>query len=89
MHNLVEFITLALAGHPEVVKVESESNEQGALFITIVVHPEDVGRIIGRNGRVIQAIRTLVAIIAARENITALVRVRGEVAEENQEELLS
>lgn len=89
MHNLVEFITLALASHPEVVKVESESNEQGAQFITIVVHPDDVGRIIGRNGRVIQAIRTLVAIIAAREDVTALVRVRGEIADEAQEELLA
>lgn len=67
MRDLVVQITKALVDYPEEVRVETqERNNQTLLEIT--VHPEDVGKIIGKQGRIIKAIRTVVKACAIRDN---------------------
>ena len=58
MKELVEFIARALVDHPDDVQVRAVDGEQ-ATVLELRVHPEDLGKIIGRQGRTAKAIRTL------------------------------
>lgn len=70
MKNLLEFIIIHLVEHPEDVKIEETQDAQGSVF-TISVHPEDIGRIIGKGGSVIHSIRNISRIRAIKEGIRA------------------
>lgn len=65
--EFVENLVKALVSHPESVKTERTVDEMGVL-ITLHVHPEDMGYIIGRQGQTARAIRTLLKIVGARNN---------------------
>ena len=58
MRELVEFLARALVEDPESVQVE-EVEENGDLVIEVTVGSEDLGRLIGKGGRVANAIRTV------------------------------
>ncbi len=66
MKDLVEYIVARLVNHPDAVKV-TEIRGDFNITIELTVDPADVGKIIGKDGRVVKAIRALVGIIAARE----------------------
>ncbi len=59
MKELVEYLARALVSDPEAVTVEEEAHD-AVVEYTIQVGPEDIGKVIGRQGRMIQAIRVLV-----------------------------
>jgi predicted RNA-binding protein YlqC (UPF0109 family) len=73
----VEFVVRSVATRPEAVQVE-EAEEAGVRVFRIRVAPEDVGRVIGRQGQVIQAMRTILRAVAARRGE----RVQVELAQE-------
>jgi predicted RNA-binding protein YlqC (UPF0109 family) len=58
MKDLVEAIARALVDHPEDVKVNAVDGSQ-VTVLELRVHPEDLGKVIGRQGRTAKAIRTL------------------------------
>ena len=58
MKELVEAIAKALVDHPEDVQVKSVEGSQ-VTVLELRVHPEDLGKVIGRQGRTAKAIRTL------------------------------
>jgi len=58
MKELVEAIARALVDHPEEVQVKSVQGAQ-VVVLELRVHPEDLGKVIGRQGRTAKAIRTL------------------------------
>jgi predicted RNA-binding protein YlqC (UPF0109 family) len=58
MRELVESIAKALVDHPDDVKVQSVEGEQ-VTVLELRVHPEDLGKVIGRQGRTAKSIRTL------------------------------
>ncbi|MGB2889361.1 MAG: KH domain-containing protein [Candidatus Acidiferrales bacterium] len=58
MRDLVESIAKALVDHPEQVQVTAVEGEYATVF-ELRVHPEDVGKVVGRQGRIAQAIRWL------------------------------
>ncbi len=74
MKELVEYIIKSIVAEPEQVKITEENSEEGIL-IKLEVAPDDKGRVIGRQGRVAQAIRTLLRVKAAKEDT----RVRLEI----------
>jgi len=74
MKNLLEYLLIHLVQHPEEVTIDESENERGMVY-TVHVHPEDIGRIIGKNGSVIQSIRTICKIRAIKEGIRATVVV--------------
>ena len=71
MKELVETIAKALADHPEEVRVKFVEGAQ-VTVLELQVHPEDLGRVIGRQGRTAKAIRTVLAAagIKARKRYT-------------------
>jgi predicted RNA-binding protein YlqC (UPF0109 family) len=58
MRQLVESIAKALVDHPDEVKVNAVDGEQ-VTVLELRVHPEDLGKVIGRQGRTAKSIRTL------------------------------
>jgi predicted RNA-binding protein YlqC (UPF0109 family) len=58
MKDLVEAIARALVDHPEQVQVKSVDGEQ-VTVLELRVHPEDLGKVIGRQGRTAKSIRTI------------------------------
>ena len=66
MKELIEYIAKSIVTVPEAVKVTEETDENG-LILKLEVAPEDRGRVIGKQGRVAQAMRTLLRVVAVRE----------------------
>lgn len=60
MKNLAHFLVKNLADHPEQVSVQ-DSEQAGTVTLKLAVADEDKGKIIGKKGKVIKAIRSLVA----------------------------
>ena len=65
--EFLEFIVKTLVDHPEDVKVDRQVDEMGVL-LSLKVHPEDMGQIIGRSGSTARAIRSLVRIIGLKNH---------------------
>lgn len=74
MKDLVEFIARSIVDAPDDVKVEEETTEEG-LTLKLQVADEDKGRVIGKQGRIAEAIRTLLRVKAAK----AATKVRLEI----------
>ena len=66
MKELVEFIVKSLVDNPDEVRIEA-FDDRSETTLELSVAADDMGRVIGRNGRVINSIRTLVQVSAAKE----------------------
>ncbi|AJF07311.1 KH domain-containing protein [Geoalkalibacter subterraneus] len=75
MKELIEFIARSLVENPESVIVNEEPGEDGTTVVTLVAAPEDMGRIIGKQGHTAKAMRTLLNAKATRENRRATLRI--------------
>jgi predicted RNA-binding protein YlqC (UPF0109 family) len=65
--ELVAFITVNLVDHPEAVTIQ-KTEKQGREIYQVKVHPDDLGKIIGKGGQTARAIRTLLSAVSARTN---------------------
>ena len=74
MKDLVEYIAKSIVNEPDAVNVEEETTEEG-LTLKLTVADDDKGRIIGKQGQIAQAMRTLLRVKAAK----AATRVRLEI----------
>jgi predicted RNA-binding protein YlqC (UPF0109 family) len=71
---VVEHVCRALVDDPELVDVEAHE-ARGQVTLTVHANPGDIGRLIGKRGRVIQAVRQLARAAAASEGLRATVDV--------------
>ena len=71
---LVEYLARALVEHPDQVEV-NEYEEDGDLVLELSVAPDDLGRVIGRGGRLANAMRTVARAAATRSNRRAYVEI--------------
>jgi predicted RNA-binding protein YlqC (UPF0109 family) len=76
VHELVEYLAKGLVDKPDEVRVERVERE-GAVVLELHVAPDDVGKVIGRQGRTARALRTLVRASGARSNERALLEIVG------------
>ena len=74
MKEIVEIIARALVDHPEAVVVEEKDEERMTVF-ELHVAQEDMGKVIGKQGRIAKAMRTVVKAAATRENQRATVEI--------------
>lgn len=77
MKNLIEFILIHIVTHPEDVQVAEVTDDEGDCY-SITVHQEDVGRVIGKNGSVIHALRTICKIRAVKEGSHVRLNIANE-----------
>ncbi|HEX2387483.1 MAG TPA: KH domain-containing protein [Solirubrobacterales bacterium] len=74
MRELVEFLVRALVEQPDKVEVE-EFEEDGDLVLEVSVAEDDLGRVIGRGGRIANAIRTVARAAGARDDRRVIVDI--------------
>ena len=65
--TLIKELVKPLVVHPEDLMVQKFSEEDNMLTIQVIVNQEDLGRVIGKNGRIANAIRTIAYASASRE----------------------
>lgn len=75
MRELVEYIAKSIAAYPENVKVTEEDHEDGRIVVRLEVAPDDKGKVIGRHGRVAQAIRALLRVAAVKRGTRAILEI--------------
>ena len=74
MKELVEYMAKSLVDNPEEVSVNEVDGEQ-SLILELKVAPEDMGKIIGKQGRIAKAIRTVVKAAAVKEHKRVIVEI--------------
>lgn len=74
MRNLLEFILNRIVSHPEDVQVSEEQNGNEVIYI-IHLNPEDIARVIGKNGSVINAIRAIAKVRSLKEQTRARIQL--------------
>lgn len=75
MKELIEFIAKNIADNPDEVRVEEEEGEDGRIIFRLIVAEDDKGKVIGREGRVAQAMRTLLRVAAVKRGARAVLEI--------------
>ena len=75
MHELVKFIAMNLVDNPDQVKVELKDADRAAV-IELSVAPEDMGKVIGKQGRIAKAIRAVVRAATAKDQKPVFVEIQ-------------
>lgn len=76
MTELVAFLARKLVDDPDAVRVEQEERDD-VLIVRLHVAPEDVGKVVGKQGRLARALRTVVRAGGVREGRRVLLEIAG------------
>jgi predicted RNA-binding protein YlqC (UPF0109 family) len=74
MKELIEYIANALVDHPDQVRVEEITGARSIIY-ELTVAPSDMGRVIGKRGRVANAMRSLLRVASARSGKRAILEI--------------
>ncbi|AKN29444.1 hypothetical protein Ccar_00760 [Clostridium carboxidivorans P7] len=74
MKELVQIIAKSLVDNPDEVQVNEVAGEQ-SIILELKVAPDDMGKVIGKQGRIAKAIRTVVKAAAIKENKRVVVEI--------------
>lgn len=80
MKQFLESLVKSIVEDPDSVVIEETQDDQGRQLLTISVNPEDMGRVIGKSGKVINSIRTILRVVAIRQGV----RVRVDILDEDE-----
>ncbi|MBH26642.1 MAG: RNA-binding protein [Chloroflexi bacterium] len=75
MKELIEFIAKSIASQPEMVVV-TEEEEEDQIRLILEVADEDKGKVIGREGRVAQSMRTLLRVVAVKQGYRVTLEIK-------------
>jgi predicted RNA-binding protein YlqC (UPF0109 family) len=75
LKSLIEYVARSLVDDPMEVRVTERTN-RGEVQLELEVAPEDMGRVIGRSGKVASAMRTLVRVAAVKHGLRATLDIR-------------
>lgn len=74
----MEYLSRSLVKHPDEVEIKEKTLEDGTSEYTLCVNPEDMGRVIGRNGKTARALRLLISARGFQNNIKTSVEIAEE-----------
>jgi uncharacterized protein len=74
----LEYAVKALASHPESVETTRTIDQMGVL-LTLTVHPEDMGKIIGKSGKTAEALRILLRVIGMKWNARVNLKINEPI----------
>ena len=69
MKELVEYIVKSIVSYPDHMEVLEEDAGEGDIRLNVTVHPDDTGKVIGRRGRIVQSIRTVLRVLAVKQDV--------------------
>jgi uncharacterized protein len=75
IHALIEYVATALVGDRKAVKV-TEASKEGYVVMELTVSPDDLGKVIGKNGQTARALRTLVNAAASKAGEKIIFEIR-------------
>lgn len=75
MEEVVEVLVQSLVDQPDEVRVTETSRKGNMVYLEVVVAPGDIGKVIGKGGRIANAIRTVANTAAARQNLRAMIDI--------------
>ena len=75
MEDIVKYIVTSLVSNPDDVKITSENESDKVVIIKVQVNPDDVGKIIGKSGRIANAIRTIVKSASSKSGKRFIVKI--------------
>ena len=75
MEDLLEYLARSLVDKPDEVSVEGFEEDDGTIVLEIHVADDDVGKVIGRGGRTVSSLRTVMRAVASRQDERVLVDV--------------
>jgi predicted RNA-binding protein YlqC (UPF0109 family) len=75
VEELLEYLARNLVDHPDDVRVEREERHDGAVVLLVHVAEDDIGKVIGRQGRTARALRTLVRASGGRRQERVLLEI--------------
>lgn len=75
MKEFVEFIAKQLVDNPDGVVVEEKLAEEKKIVLSLKVEANDIGKVIGKQGKTAQAIRTLLTAVSAKEGKRAVLEI--------------
>jgi uncharacterized protein len=75
MKELLEYLARGLVDQPDEVRVNEVSEGDGSLVLELAVADDDYGSVIGRGGRTVQALRTVIKAAAAKDDRRVFVDV--------------
>ncbi|GIK21032.1 MAG: KH domain-containing protein [Ignavibacteriales bacterium] len=75
MKEFVEYIAKQLVDSPDGVIVEEKLAEEKKIVLSLKVHADDIGKVIGKQGKTAQAMRTLLTAVAAKEGKRAILEI--------------
>jgi len=75
MKDLVEYIATRIVSKPDQAVVTEEDGGGDQVFVLLQVAPEDKGKVIGRDGRVAQSIRSLLRVAAIKRDVHAVLEI--------------
>ena len=74
MKDLLEYLAKSIVDYPDDVQIEAIEGER-SVILQLRVNPEDMGKVIGKQGRIAQALRTLVKAAATKQGKSAIVEI--------------
>ena len=74
MKDLLDYMAKCLVDHPEDVQIDVIEGER-SVILQLKVHPNDIGKVIGKQGRIAQAIRTLIKAAGTKQGKNAIVEI--------------
>ena len=84
MKDLLNYILQNITTQPDQIQID-EAEENDTTHYTISVHPDDVGRVIGREGKIIKAIRSIMRVVAIQKDLRVRVSVKSETEKKETE----
>lgn len=79
--EFVEYVVKSIVDHPDEVKVDRTIDEMGVL-LSLTVHPEDMGQVIGRQGATAKSVRTLLRVLGAKNNARVNLKINEPAGSE-------
>lgn len=84
-HAFLEYVVKALVDNPEAVSISRSVDEMGVL-LTLTVAADDMGKIIGREGNIAKAIRTLLRVVGMKHNARVNLKVNEPAGGKREQE---
>src|SRR3989338_5592499 len=84
-HAFLEFVVKSLVDNPDAVVVVRTVDEMGVL-LTLTVHPDDMGKIIGKSGKTAEALRILLRVVGMKHNARVNLKINEPVGGKKERE---